>query len=138
MPRRTDAGNPADWIAMAASDLEAVRLLAQSEVGYSVCRSKLAEVVERALKAELLRLGWSLVRTHDLLNLAGELRNRGSDLLDAIEPLCTSLGQDYFVQRYPGFDLEDPDWPEVRRLLSAADRLLATISGRLRSPPTLA
>ena len=45
MPRRTDAGNPADWIAMAASDLEAVRLLAQTEVGYSVCRSKLAEVV---------------------------------------------------------------------------------------------
>ena len=89
------------------------------------------------LKAELLRLGWLLVRTHDLLNLAGELRARGSDLVDAIEPLCTSLGQDYFVQRYPGFDLEDPDWPEVRRLAAAAGRLLDTIANRLPGPQAL-
>lgn len=135
MPRKTDAGNPADWIGMAASELEAVRVLAEHEVGYSVCRSKLAEVVEKGLKAELLRPGWPLIRTHDLLQLAGELRERGSDLVDAIEPLCTSLGQDYFVERYPGFDLEDPDWPEVRRMAVATGCLLDTIAARLPPAP---
>jgi hypothetical protein len=42
---------------MAASDLEGLQRLAQDELAYSLCRSKLAEVVEKILKSELLRLG---------------------------------------------------------------------------------
>ena len=134
MPRKTDSNNPADWIAVAASDLEAVRVLAEREVAYSVCRSKLAEAVEKTLKAELIRQGWFLLKTHDLLKLAGELRARQSDLLDEIEPLCTSLGQAYFSERYPGFDVEDADWPDLRSLLERATRLSETVKARVQPP----
>lgn len=131
MPRKTDSNNPADWLAVAAADLEAVRVLAEREVAYSVCRSKLAEAVEKILKAELIRQGWFLLKTHDLLKLAGELRARHSDLLNEIEPLCTSVGQAYFAERYPGFDTEDADWPDLRRLLDRATRLLGTVKVRM-------
>ena len=46
-----------------------------------LCRSKLAEVLEKVIKAQLLRQGWFLERTHDLLKLAGELEARNSDLI---------------------------------------------------------
>ena len=55
MPRKTDANNPADWVWMARADLEMVRVAAAQQVGFTACRSKLAEVVEKTLKAELIR-----------------------------------------------------------------------------------
>jgi hypothetical protein len=36
------------------------------EVAYYGAQGKLAEVLEKILKAELMHLGWSLERTHDL------------------------------------------------------------------------
>ena len=134
MPRKTDSNNPADWLAAAAADLEAVQVLAERAVAYSVCRSKLAEAVEKILKAELIRQGWFLLKTHDLLKLAGELCTRHSDLLTDIEPLCTSLGQAYFSERYPGFDMEDEDWPDLRNLLDQAGRLFNTVKARVTPP----
>lgn len=91
MPRKTDANNPADWVLISQSDLEGLRQLAQAELSYSMCRSKLAEVLEKVLKAELLRLGWSLLKTHDVLVLAKELETRGSDLMTGVKPLATAL-----------------------------------------------
>ena len=66
MPRKTDASNPADWLWLARSDLDVVRLASSQQVGFTACRSKLAEVVEKTMKAELIRLGWPLERIHDL------------------------------------------------------------------------
>ena len=57
MPRKIDSRNPADWLAIVESDLQGLRILAQQELSYSMCRSKLAEVLEKVLKAELIRLG---------------------------------------------------------------------------------
>lgn len=71
MPRKTDSNNPADWIYIASSDFKGIDTLIELEISYAMCVSKLAEVLEKVLKAELLRLGWFLVKTHDLLNLAG-------------------------------------------------------------------
>jgi hypothetical protein len=45
---------------MAELEIEALRALAVQELSYSMCRSKLAEVLEKILKAELLRRGWFL------------------------------------------------------------------------------
>jgi hypothetical protein len=53
LPRKTDSGNPRDWLAYAETDLDAVRLLVREQVAYPVCRSKLAEALEKALKADL-------------------------------------------------------------------------------------
>ena len=80
-----------------------------------MCRSKLAEVIEKVLKAELLRLGWHLEKTHDLGKLAGELNNLGSVLGSRFRPLINAYADLYFIARYPGFDLEDPDWPGLRK-----------------------
>ncbi|MBI2947370.1 MAG: HEPN domain-containing protein [Verrucomicrobia bacterium] len=133
MPRKTDSNNPADWLWIAESDLEALRLICEREVGYQLCRSKLAEVLEKTLKAELIRTGWILERTHDLEKLLDQLKLRGSDLVAITEPLCDGLAELYFIDRYPGFDLDDPDWPTLRQQIEGVSRLLTTIKGRLPS-----
>jgi hypothetical protein len=56
LPRKTDSNNPFDWIAFSESDLEGVRLLAEREVSYTRCHSKLAEVLEKVLKVVKSRL----------------------------------------------------------------------------------
>jgi HEPN domain-containing protein len=125
LPRRTDSSNPADWLLIAASDLEGIRLLIGREVSYRLCASKLAEILEKVLKAELIRVGWFLEKTHDLLKLGGELRARSSDLAERVRPLCESLAERYFADRYPGFDLEDADWPSLR---AQADEVAEVLS----------
>ena len=131
MPRKTDSNNPADWLLIAESDLAGLRELAQQELAYSMCRSKLAEVVEKVTKAELIRLGWFLEKTHDLEKLGNELAVRGSDLIATVKPLCTALAEVYFSDRYPGFDLEDPDWPDLRNKLEAVRCLFETVRARV-------
>ena len=131
MPRKTDSNNPADWLFLARSDMEAISALADQELAYPMCRSKLAEVVEKGMKAELIRLGWFLERTHDLEKLLGELRARRSDLVTGFEPLADDLTEAYFSDRYPGFDLEDPDWPKLREQAKQLSQILQTIQDRL-------
>ncbi|MBI3880295.1 MAG: HEPN domain-containing protein [Verrucomicrobia bacterium] len=131
MPRKTDSKNPADWLFIAAAEVEGLRVLAEREVGYSMCRSKLAEVLEKILKAELIRTGWALEKTHDLNRLFDLLAERNSDLLPTVEPLCDVLVQVYFTDRYPGFDLDDPDWPALREQLKQVEALLETVKSRL-------
>jgi len=77
LPRKTDSANPGDWTAIAEPDLALVRLAAASEVSFGPCRAKLAEALEKVLKAELIRLGWALERTHDLQRLAKFLLGLG-------------------------------------------------------------
>ena len=133
MPRKTDSNNPLDWQFIAESDIEALQVCAEREVGFSMCRSKLAEVVEKILKAELIRLGWFLIKTHDIEVLSGELRARGSDLMPEVDPLSDALTDVYFVDRYPGFDLDGPDWPLLRdqllRVTALARKVKARVSG---------
>ena len=131
MPRRTDSNNPADWLYFAAADLEGLQELARRELAHVMCRSKLAEVVEKVFKAELIRLGWTLEKTHDLQKLAGELAAFKSELMPGVKPLCDDLTEAYFSDRYPGFDLEDSDWPKLRGQLEEVARLLEAVKARL-------
>lgn len=131
MPRKTDASNPADWVWMARADLDLIQPAAERQVSFIACRSKLAEVVEKTMKAELVRLGWTLERTHDLERLLDELVARNSDLVIAFEPLCDALADAYFTDRYPGFDLDDPDWPSLTQQIEAITKLLETIAARI-------
>ena len=131
MPRKTDSNNPADWLWLAEMDLSVVRLGLEREIGFSTCRSKLAEVIEKVLKAELIRLGWRLEKTHDLNRLTGHLSSYGSDLVAVATPVCKALADAYFSDRYPGFDLDDPDWPKLREQVAGASVLLQTVKSRL-------
>ncbi len=134
MPRKTDSSNPSDWIFIAASDLLALSKLAAEELGYSLCVSKLAEVLEKILKAELIRQGWFLERTHDLMVLAKELKDRDVALAETCKPLCIDLAEKYFADRYPGFDLDDEDWPDLRNKITKVQEILNQVKARLGSP----
>ena len=131
MPRKSDANNPADWLWIAASDLEGLRLVAAQEVAFHASRGKLAEVLEKILKAELIRLGWPLEKTHDLQRLRDALVARNSDLAITVKLLCDGLAEAYMVTRYPGFDLDDPDWPALHQQIEAVGKLLDTVQARL-------
>lgn len=131
MPRKTDSKNPADWLWIAASDLDMVRMAAKNEISFSAARGKLAEILEKILKAELIRTGWPLEKTHDLNRLLDLLVERKSDLLPIVEPLCDALVQAYFTDRYPGFDLDDPDWPRLREQVEQVSALLQSVKSRL-------
>lgn len=129
--RKTDSNNPADWLHIAEGDLEGLRELAKQELAYAMCRSKLAEVLEKALKAELIRTGWFLEKTHDLQRLGNELAARKSDLVPTVRPLCTALAEVYFSDRYPGFDLPDEDWPDLRVKLDEITLLVGKVRARV-------
>ena len=108
-----------------------VRLAADAEVSFSACRSKLAEVLEKVIKAELIRDGWSLEKTHDLQSLRDALFMRGSDLDAEVKPLCDAMADVYFTDRYPGFDFDDPDWAPLREQIEKVTSLLTTVKGRV-------
>lgn len=99
-----------------------------------MCVSKLAEILEKIIKAELIRTGWFLVKTHDLVKLVDELRDRDPELSDRVQPLCENMAEKYFTDRYPGFDLQDPDWPVLRAQIEEISRFLAIVKERLSSP----
>lgn len=134
MPRKTDSNSPTDWLWIASSDLEGVRELAGRELSHSLCRSKLAEILEKIIKAELIRLGWRLEKMHDLNRLALALRSYGSPSETAAAPLCDALAEVYFTARYPGFDLDDPDWPALRTQVEQVTALLAAVQARVSGP----
>ena len=131
MPRKTDSNNPADWMLIVESDLEMIQSSTRDETGYISCCAKLAEALEKVMKAELIRLGWPLKKTHELEVLADELCARGSDLFSQVQPLAEQLAEVYFSNRYPGFDLDDPEWPVFRAQFAAVAALAATIRARL-------
>ena len=133
MPRKTDSNNPGDWLALAESDLEGVTILVNQQTSYYLCRSKLAEILEKILKAELIRLGWFLEKTHDLEKLGNELNSRKSDLVTQIKTLCIDLAEVYFSERYPGFDMEDPDWPDLKYKLNQVESVFKLIKNRVNS-----
>ena len=131
MPRKTDSDNPADWLFVADADLAMIRDSLGNDAAFFPCRAKLAEGLEKVMKAELIRRGWKLIRTHDLQLLATELARCDAALEDEIRPLCQALSEFYLHTRYPGFDLEDPDWPVLRAQFDAITALAAKIRARV-------
>lgn len=110
MPRKTESRNASDWMLFVRADLAAVRLLAAHQVSYHVCRSKLAEALEKAIKASLIRRGWRLEKVHDLQKLCDFLAGYDQAEADALQGLVDALAESYTESRYPGFDLDKPDW----------------------------
>lgn len=58
-------------------------------------------MLEKIIKAELIRDGWELERTHDLERLRLELEERKSDLEPLAAALCDDLAEAYFSDRTP-------------------------------------
>ena len=83
------------------------------------------------MNAELIWFGWPLERAHDLQRLAKLLKEHGSDLVSSVRPLVNSLTEAYFTERYPGFDLDDPDWPTLHRQLEETGHLLVLVKANV-------
>jgi HEPN domain-containing protein len=131
LQRKTDSHNPADWVYFAESDLAGVQVLTDLNVSYLLCQSKLAETLEKILKGELIRLGWTLIKTHDLQQLAKEIRARGSTMYPSCQSLCDSLAERYFTNRYPGFDLDEENWPTLKLQVQETVALLNQLKEQL-------
>ena len=99
-------------------------MAAHCEVSFLGARGKLAEILEKILKAELLRIGWTLEKTHDLERLLQSLVEYNSALAPAATPLCDAFAEVYFTSRYPGFDQDEPDWPQLRDQVESVAQLL--------------
>lgn len=131
MPRATESDNSGDWLLVAEADLAMVRHSLDDDVAFTACQAKLAEALEKLLKAELIRQGWRLAKTHDLQYLADELAARDAALEAQVRSLCVAMAEYYLGSRYPGFDFEDPDWPKFRTQFEAVLALAATIRARI-------
>jgi HEPN domain-containing protein len=107
---KTDFTNPRDWLYFASVDLEAIGLLHENRIAFEVCQSRLAECLEKVIKGELVRNGWRLKKEHDLQWLAKEMETFSPELTLQIHEVVEELADVYFTSRYPGFDLEEPDW----------------------------
>jgi hypothetical protein len=59
------------------------------------------------------------------------LKARSPDLVSRAEPLCDALAEVYFTSRYPGFDFDEPNWPELRRQIEQLSTLLEQVRARL-------
>lgn len=130
MPRKTDSHNPSDWLFIAESELEGVSQLVGLRISHAMCRSKLAEIFEKVIKAELIRRGWFLVKTHDLERLNDDLREYDPPLADELQSLVEELAEAYLSDRYPGYDVDEPDWPGLQRQTTEVSAALAKVKAR--------
>jgi hypothetical protein len=67
--------------------------------------------------------------------LARELEARNPDLSASTKPLALSLAGAHLTTRYPGFDLDDPDWPALRTQIQQVTQLLARVREKLAPKP---
>jgi len=72
------------------------------------------------LKADLIQRGWSLVKVHDLPKLCDLLAGYSESAADRLQQIVDELAESYTESRYPGFDLDEPDWEELRQQFVAA------------------
>jgi HEPN domain-containing protein len=132
LSKKTDAGSPGDWLDFASADLEAVNLLAKQKVAFRVCRSKLAEALEKILKADLIFRGWVLEKTHDLQRLADFLNEYDQSQTEKIQAVIDELAEAYTQSRYPGFDLDDSeDWQGLVVFIGTVEKYRISVGSRL-------
>jgi HEPN domain-containing protein len=132
LSKKTDAGSPGDWLDFASADLDAVNLLAKQKVAFRVCRSKLAEALEKILKADLISRGWMLEKTHDLQRLADCLNEYDQPQTENIQAVIDELAEAYTQSRYPGFDLDDAeDWQGLRAFIGTVEKYRLAVGSKL-------
>jgi HEPN domain-containing protein len=116
LPKKTDTGKTSDWLDFITADLETADLLMAHRKAFTVCRSKLAEALEKAIKANLIQCGWRLEKILDLQKLCDLLSGYHPERVITLQGLVNELAESYTVDRYPGFDLDDSDWDSREKL----------------------
>ena len=125
--KKTEAGNPGDWLFFTNEDMKAVKVLYASKTSFTVCKSKLAEAFEKSIKADLISRGWKLEKIHDLQKLCDLLAVYDSPKAENIQNTVDELAGSYTECRYPGFDLEEPDWNNLEKLISVVESYINSL-----------
>ena len=132
LARKSYAMNPQDsefpeyWIRLAERDNRRMRLLFDNDdpegAGFY-----LQQAAEKFFKAYLIRQGWRLVRTHNLVNLLGEA-SLYDPCMEEFRDVCDEVRKYYFASRYPWEDRwgEPPDMSDdsVRAALAEISPLI--------------
>ena len=108
LARKSYAMNPQDsefpeyWIRIAERDYDRMRRMFRDDdpegAGYYLQRA-----AEKFFKAYLIRQGWRLVRTHNLVDLLGEA-SLYDPSMEGFRDVCDEVGKYYFASRYPWED----------------------------------
>lgn len=76
----------------------------------------------------MIAKGWRLVKTHDLVFLCDEIKNRGHDL-DWFAASAALLSKEFFEERYVSWDAEPtPSLQEAREIEADVIRLFAELN----------
>lgn len=104
-----DSEYPEDWIAVAEEDLEMSMILLESGhprgTGYN-----LQQAVEKFFKAYLIRQGWRLQRTHNLVELLEDALQYDSTL-EEYRSICCQVTDYSLAGRYPSSRSESSNLP---------------------------
>jgi HEPN domain-containing protein/predicted nucleotidyltransferase len=113
-----------DWLEWANQDLAAVRALLDTN-NITNAAYHLQQVIEKILKAFLLKQGWALERTHDLKKLLDEAIKHKPEL-ETFRPLC-KRADEFLVVRYPVTLAQPPTKDELEQLLPQAQALFQRV-----------
>ena len=130
-----DSEYPEDWIEVAKEDLEMSTILLESGhprgAGYN-----LQQAVEKFFKAYLIRQGWRLQRTHDLVELLENALQYDSDL-EEFRSVCKLVTNYALAGRYPTSresDLPVMDAENVRAALTEIKPLIERLQAGSEKP----
>lgn len=68
---------------------------------------------------------------HDLQKLCDHLSEFDEQHTDELQSLVDALAEGYVTSRYPGFDLEDPDWGCLKELLDSVEKYFNELINRI-------
>jgi HEPN domain-containing protein len=120
------------WLAKAAEDLAAGRLLADGGMR-DPAAFHVQQALEKVLKALLMAAAEDLRKTHDLETLAVIANTHWPALIPAPFPLAY-LTRWYLTSRYPGIDDVSPTLEEISDALRAIESLIAEVGSYVPAP----
>ena len=125
-----DSEYPEDWIAVAEEDFEMFRILIETGHPRGAAYN-LQQAVEKFFKAYLIRQGWRLKRTHDLVELLDDAVEYDATL-EEFRAICKLVTKYSAASRYPASP--DSDLPDMSdESVRAAANELAPLIERLRA-----
>lgn len=127
-PQREEARR---WLAKAAEDLTAARLLAREDV-LAPAAFHIQQALEKLLKALLVAAAQDVRKTHDLESLAVLANAHWPTLVPSPFPLAY-IGRWYLTSRYPDLDEIPPTRDEISQASGAVEALLAEAQSQARA-----
>ncbi len=116
-----------EWLDKGAHDIEVAQFLFENNHYTDIIALHIQQALEKYIKAFLIKNGWSLKRTHDLITLAAEAHKLGLDLTQ-YEDVLDEINEYYIESRYPLGEPRDYSREEVNRSLKVALEVIDMIT----------